>query len=191
MRIIGGKYKGLKLNSPDNLKIRPTSDKIKEAIFSIIESQKFSSSIQDKSFLDLCSGSGAMALEAFSRGAKIVYLVEISKTSLNLLSNNIKKLNLIENERDKLIILKGNVLRLKKLGLPQFDFIYIDPPYDKKFSKIILKNLNECKVINNKTLIFFETNKLLDDCPEEYKILSIKKYRETYINIIKLKAKFS
>ena len=76
MRIISGKFKGHKLNIPKNFLIRPTTDRFKESLFSIINSEKYSSNIDGKYFLDLCSGSGGIGIEAFSRGAKKVYMID-------------------------------------------------------------------------------------------------------------------
>ena len=76
MRIISGKHKGRKLSGPENSNIRPTSDRMKEAVFSMINSKKYSSNLIGKSFLDLFSGSGSIGIEAFSRGAGFVYMIE-------------------------------------------------------------------------------------------------------------------
>ena len=76
MRIISGKHKGRKLSSPENSNIRPTSDRMKEAVFSMINSKKYSSNLIGKNFLDLFSGSGSIGIEAFSRGAGFVYMIE-------------------------------------------------------------------------------------------------------------------
>ena len=65
MRIIGGKYKGLKLLPPDGSKIRPTSDRLKESLFSIINSNKYDISIENSNVLDICSGTGSLGIESF------------------------------------------------------------------------------------------------------------------------------
>ena len=84
MRIISGKYRGKKLISPKNDDIRPTTDKAKESLFNIIQSY-----IYDSKFLDLFSGSGAISLEAFSRGASDVTLVEKNKSSIDIIKSKI------------------------------------------------------------------------------------------------------
>ena len=138
MRIISGKYKGIKLNKLGNLKIRPTSDRLKEAVFSIIFSKKYSKSILQKKFLDLCSGSGSIGIEAFSRGAELVYLIDLNYKAIKLSELNVEQLNLSKNEKNKLIILQGDATKLKNLNLPVFDFVYIDPPYkDNSYYKIL------------------------------------------------------
>ena len=89
MRIISGKFKGHKLNIPKNFLIRPTTDRLKESLFSIINSEKYSSNIDGKYFLDLCSGSGGIGIEAFSRGAKKVYMIDKNQNAINLILGNI------------------------------------------------------------------------------------------------------
>ena len=76
MRIIGGKYRGLKLLPPDGFNIRPTSDRLKESLFSIISSNKYKIKIDNCNVLDICSGTGSLGIEAFSRGALSVYLLD-------------------------------------------------------------------------------------------------------------------
>ena len=89
MRIISGKFKGHKLNIPKNFLIRPTTDRFKESLFSIINSEKYSSNIDGKYFLDLCSGSGGIGIEAFSRGAKKVYMIDKNQYAINLINKKI------------------------------------------------------------------------------------------------------
>ena len=76
MRIIGGKYRGLKLLPPESSKIRPTSDRLKESLFSIMNSNKYNISIENSNVLDICSGTGSLGIESFSRGAISVYFID-------------------------------------------------------------------------------------------------------------------
>ena len=94
MRIIGGKYKGLKLIPPDGTKIRPTSDRLKESLFSIITSSKYIINIDSCNVLDICSGTGSLGIEALSRGAISVYFIDKDHRSINLIYKNISKLNI-------------------------------------------------------------------------------------------------
>tara|TARA_B100001175_G_C19422514_1_gene596845 strand:- start:558 stop:1133 length:576 start_codon:yes stop_codon:yes gene_type:complete len=186
MRIIGGKYKGLKLNSPKNLEIRPTSDRLKESIFSIIESKKYSDSLDGKYFLDLFTGSGSIALEAFSRGANSIYLIDKNPTAINLTKTNIEKLKLSNSINNNVFLLKANVLKLNKITLPLFHFIYIDPPYKTNFFNQILDVLLKNKNLNTETLILIETNKVINFFHSNYKILSKKNFGESFLYILKL-----
>ena len=124
MRIISGKFKGHKLNIPKNFSIRPTTDRFKESLFSIINSEKYSSNIDGKYFLDLCSGSGGIGIEAFSRGAKKVYMIDKNQDAINLINKNLSKIELNIELGENLFVLKQNIAEIKKLQLPEFDFIY-------------------------------------------------------------------
>ena len=109
MRIIGGKYKGLKLIPPVGSKIRPTSDSFKESIFSIITSNKYMINIESCNVLDICSGTGSLGIEAFSRGAVKVYLIDKDQKSINLIYKNIAKLNVDGQIQKNIKIIKDDI----------------------------------------------------------------------------------
>ncbi len=106
MRIIGGKYKGLKLIPPDGSKIRPTSDRLKESLFSIISSNKYMTNIESCNVLDICSGTGSLGIEALSRGAMSVYFIDKDHSSINLIHKNISKLKIDERINNNIKIIK-------------------------------------------------------------------------------------
>ena len=162
MRIISGKFKGHKLNIPKNFLIRPTTDRFKESLFSIINSEKYSNNIDGKYFLDLCSGSGGIGIEAFSRGAKKVSMIDKNQDAINLINKNLSKIELISELGKNLFVVKHDITRIKKLQLPQFDFIYLDPPYRSNIYSIVLKIISDSKILNNKGLILIETDKLIN-----------------------------
>ena len=120
MHIISGFLKGKKLKTLEGNSVRPTTGKIKESIFSIIQFE-----LQDKIFLDLFSGSGQMGLEALSRGAKEVFFVDNSKKSINVIKTNLKNTNLLESAH---IINSDSIAFLKKTKY-KFDIAFLDPPY--------------------------------------------------------------
>src|SRR5690554_3093009 len=124
MRVISGRAKGKKLNAPKGNEIRPTSDKIKEAIFSKLQQQ-----IVDATFIDLFSGSGAMGIEALSRGAKKVYFCDKSKNSRQLTLKNLQSCSFDAGEYE---FLSGDyktcIKRMHQDGV-RGDIVYIDPPY--------------------------------------------------------------
>ncbi len=186
MRVISGKFKGTKLKSPTNLKIRPTTDRMKEAVFSMIESEKYSPSIVGKNFLDLFSGSGSIGIEAFSRGAKFVYMIENDHHSLELIKQNIKKLNLSKEEKNKLILIKKNIFQLDKLNLPAFNFIYIDPPYILDKYKEILSIINKKEIINNETLIILESKINQNSFHENFLNIKTKKLSNGCLSMLKI-----
>jgi len=155
MRIISGKFRGRKLVDCEKLKtLRPTTDKNREAFFNILQSAKFLKdldfSLIDCNFLDLCCGSGAVGLEAISRGAKKVFFVENNYQHLEILRKNIELLK-VENQ---IKILTENVKNLNSLN-EDFDLIFLDPPYNENYQEIV-ENLLEKKYLKPKTLLVIE-----------------------------------
>ncbi len=120
MRIIGGEFKGRTLFSFEGEEIRPTPDKVREALFNIIRTR-----IYGARFMDLFSGTGAMGIEALSHGASEVHLNDKDRQSQALIKKNLDKLKI--SDRVKLTALDG--VELIAQGIEKFDIIYIDPPY--------------------------------------------------------------
>ncbi len=185
MRIISGKFKGHRLIIPKNFLIRPTTDRFKETLFSIINSEKYSSNIDGKYFLDLCSGSGGIGIEAFSRGAKKVYMIDKNQDSINLINKNLSKIELNIELGKNLFVLKQDITNIEKLVLPQFDFIYLDPPYSSNIYSIVLKNISDSKILNNKGLILIETNKLINVDTLNLEEIFSKKIGSSYLQCFK------
>ena len=155
MRLISGKFRGRKLTNCEKLKtLRPTTDKNREALFNILQSAKFlkdlNFSLIDCNFLDLCCGSGAVGLEAISRGAKKVFFVENNYPHLEILRKNIELLK-VENQTK---ILAENVKNLNYLN-EDFNLIFLDPPYDENYQEIV-ENLLAKKYLNPQTLMVVE-----------------------------------
>ena len=142
MRIVSGKLKGHKLISPTNNKIRPTSDRAREMIFSTLESIliKENSSLKNKTVLDGFCGTGALGIEAMSRGVKSVYFADISQKSVNLTKMNCLKVKLYES-----IIIKKIDLTTYDYKDVIFDIFFLDPPYNKKITDEVIKKL----ILNN------------------------------------------
>ncbi len=151
-RVISGKYKGARLISPKGEKTRPTSDKVKEALFSIIQMR-----IPGSSFLDLFAGSGQMGLEAISRGASAAVMVEHSRSVASVIFSNIEKLHA---EKEAEVIVADVQAALRKLGEAgrRFDLIFMDPPYAETttlFHKIAAL-IDENNLINDGGMIIIE-----------------------------------
>ncbi len=185
MRIISGKFKGHKLIIPKNFLIRPTTDRFKESLFSIINSEKYSSNIDGKNFLDLCSGSGGIGIEAFSRGAKKVYMIDKNQNSINLINKNLSKLELNIELGKNLFVLKQDITKIKKLQLPEFDFVYLDPPYNSNIYSIVLKNISDSKILNDKGLILIETDRLINIDKLNIEKIFSKKIGSSYLQCFK------
>ena len=185
MRIISGKFKGHKLNIPKNFLIRPTTDRFKESLFSIINSEKYSSNIDGKYFLDLCSGSGGIGIEAFSRGAKKVYMIDNNQNAINLINKNLSKIELNIELGKNLFVLKQDITKIKKLQLPEFDFVYLDPPYNSNIYSIVLKNISDSKILNDKGLILIETDRLINIDKLNIEKIFSKKIGSSYLQCFK------
>ena len=122
MRIIGGRLKGLRLNPPKNLPVRPTTDLAKEALFNILQNKIEFEGIK---VLDLFSGTGNISLEFASRGAAEVVSVDRSQQCVYYLKDTARQHGL-----DQIKTFKADVLKYLQLETEQYDLIFADPPYD-------------------------------------------------------------
>ena len=138
MRIISGKFKGKRLTSVKANTVRPTSDRVKESVFSILGGE-----IVNSNFLDLCAGTGNIGLEALSRGAKFVTFVDWSPRCIRVIKSNLSGCGL-DGKRPEVNIVRRDALE----GIAffarrnaRFDFIYFDPPYDSNIHEACLKQI--------------------------------------------------
>jgi len=135
MRIIGGKLKGLRLNPPNNLPVRPTTDMAKEALFNILNNQIDFEGIM---MLDLFSGTGNIAMEFASRGAEQVIAVDRSIQCINYLKDTAR-----QHKLEQISTFKADVFKYLEMETDQYDLIFADPPYDlnriPEIPKIVFK----------------------------------------------------
>ena len=138
MRVIAGKFRGRKLKSPPSLQTRPTSDRLRETLFNILAPR-----IAGARVLDLCAGTGAVGIEALSRGAIHVTFVDQSRKMCALMEKNVNALNIEESENEIVIGEAFDFLRrfVKKAKDP-FDVIFFDPPYAADY-EIVLDYVGE------------------------------------------------
>jgi 16S rRNA (guanine966-N2)-methyltransferase len=125
MRVIAGIYKGRRLKTLEGLSVRPTSDRMRETLFNILSPR-----IEGARFADICAGSGAIGVEALSRGAERVTFIESSLKAARIISENLRNCGI---RREDYSVINRDVIRaLKNLASEktQFDIIYFDPPYD-------------------------------------------------------------
>ena len=186
MRIVGGKYKGSKLIPPDGSKIRPTSDRLKEALFSIISSNKYMINIESCNVLDICAGTGSLGIEALSRGAISVYFIDKDHSSVNLVQKNISKLKIDEQFNNNIKIIKDEVTNALKNIKKIFQIILIDPPYNTNITEKCLSKLKEFNLINQDSYIFAESSKTKAFNYDGYQIVDIKIYGNSKLTILKL-----
>ena len=186
MRIIGGKYRGLKLLPPESSKIRPTSDRLKESLFSIINSNKYNISIENSNVLDICSGTGSLGIESFSRGAISVYFIDKDHRSINLIYKNISKLKIDDQIENNFKIIKDEATKALKNIKEVFQIVLIDPPYNSNITEKCLFKLKKLNLINQDSYIFAESSKAEDFNYDGYQILDIKLYGNSKLTILKL-----
>ena len=172
MRIIAGKYKRTPLKTLDSLATRPTKDMVKEALFSSIQIY------HDDKFLDLFAGSGAIGIEALSRGAYKVVFNDNNKEACEIILENLKKIK----EEAKVTNLDYKEC-LFKLSDYNFDYIYIDPPYEFKDYDELFTLIDKYNVLSQKGIIIIETRKDLD-LKDNFN--DLKKYKEKKYGITKL-----
>ncbi|HKM03716.1 MAG TPA: 16S rRNA (guanine(966)-N(2))-methyltransferase RsmD [Lachnospiraceae bacterium] len=150
MRVIAGKARSLNLKSPVGEDTRPTTDRIKETLFNILQPH-----LADCVFVDLFSGSGAIGIEALSRGAAKCYFVENGQNAFTSMMDNITFTKLI----DESIILKQDVFFAVKNSINEkVDIIFMDPPYNIECEKKVLEILSNKASIDNNTLIVVESS---------------------------------
>lgn len=151
MRIIAGTARSLPLKTPEGRETRPTTDRIKETLFNIIQRK-----IPGAVFLDLFAGSGGIGLEALSRGAKRAYFVENNKKTAAVIEENIRFTKFTEQSH----LMRMDVLSaLRKLeGRERFDIIFMDPPYQQLLEKEALTYLADSDLIDEDSLIIVEAS---------------------------------
>ena len=133
MRIIAGKYRGRKLKSPPSLQTRPTSDRLRETLFNVLAAQ-----IKGARFLDLCAGSGAVGIEALSRGALHATFVDQSLRMCALIQANLDALEVDKSEIEVVNSEAGEFLRRRgKEEVEPFDIIFYDPPYASDYEALL------------------------------------------------------
>lgn len=150
MRVIAGIARSMPLKTPEGLDTRPTTDRIKETLFNILQGD-----IANCVFVDLFSGSGGIGIEALSRGARKAYFVENAPKSLACIQDNL----VFTKFADKAIVLKQDaVAALTNIYEKEVDIIFMDPPYDEEHEKRVLQVLKSMKYVTEDTLIVVEAS---------------------------------
>lgn len=172
MRVIAGSARSLPLKAPIGLDTRPTTDRIKETLFNMLQTY-----LADCVFVDLFAGSGAIGIEALSRGAEKCYFVENAKKANDCILENLT----FTKFTDKGILIKQDVLSgLHSIFEKEVDVIFMDPPYDNLLEKQVLEQLSGMKYVTQDTMIVVEAS-LQTDFPylEElgFEIVKEKRYK--------------
>ena len=160
LRLIGGK----RIQSPKNIYTRPTTLRVREAIFNILNNR-----VVNCNWLDLFSGTGAISCEAYNHGAKKIIAIEKNKNNSKICLNNILSLQDIDSRKNDIEVICKDVLNWTKpnydrnlsskimdLNRLKFDFVYLDPPYDVNFHELVLNQIFNCNFLKKDSIVICE-----------------------------------
>ncbi len=179
MRVITGTARGRKLKEPMGNAIRPTTDIVKEAIFSMIQFD-----IEGRRILDLFAGTGQLGIECLSRGAKSVTFVDQSKDAIKLVRENLEHCDL-----------QGEVVQADSIGFigrdGKYDIIIIDPPYDTDLMDKALEKIVQFDILNDGGIIVCESRleKTVQELPAPYGVVKERKYGKIKVTICEKREK--
>lgn len=171
MRIISGKYKGLRLAEFDGKDVRPTADRVKESLFNLLYGR-----VAGASVLDLFCGSGNLGIECLSRGAETVHFNDISSASLEILKKNIARLKNLQQFKITNYDYSVCLSRADK-----YDLIFIDPPYRLEIGVDALKLIGAGNILNDGGLVVFERDRSFEGEVEGLRQADERKYGKTYL----------
>ena len=180
MRIIGGEARGRRLIAPNGFETRPTADKIREALFSILMRE-----VPGARVLDLFGGTGALALEAMSRGAESAVICDKASAAIRAIQTNTAA---VMKDRPGVRVIKADYkAALKSLKDEQFDLIFIDPPYrlDEAYAESANSILHESLLSSDGILVFERRRETRIVLPPDLYISDTRLYRDTAIDFVK------
>lgn len=180
MRVISGSARGLKLLSPEGLDTRPTTDRVKESLFNILQPY-----IPCDAVLDLFSGSGALGIEALSRGCEKAVFVESSVNALAVTEKNIEKARFLSRAK----IIKSEALAFLSECHERFDIIFLDPPYDKGLLEPVFEKIFTGKLLSPDGIIAVETKHDGEKIENgNFEIIKYAKYGKSAVSIFRLRS---
>ena len=147
MRVITGKARGVQLKTPEGMTTRPTTDRVKEALFSIIQFE-----IPGAKVLDLFGGTGQLGIEALSRGAKSAVFVDAGDKACKLIRENLHRCKMDNNAQ----IIRADYLQYLQTCRDKFGLIFLDPPYAEVFLENALKKITEIDILESGGIIVAE-----------------------------------
>lgn len=179
MRVIGGEYRGRILRMPKGVRIRPTQDKVREAVFNVIREK-----IPESDVLDLYAGSGSFGIEALSRGAHLSIFVDNNYNCIKTIKSN---LSILGREAQSSQVLKFDAVRaiskFKKEN-KKFDIIFLDPPYHKDLAKNSLIKIEACDILSQHGFVIAEHFKkeVMPECISKLLLFKEKRYGDTVLS---------
>ena len=147
MRVITGKARGVQLKTPEGMQTRPTADRVKEALFSIINFD-----IPGAKVLDLFGGTGQLGIEALSRGAASAVFVDAREDSCKLIRENLKRTKLEQDAK----VIRSDYLDYLNRCREQYNIIFLDPPYAEVFLENAIKKITEIDILQSDGIIVAE-----------------------------------
>lgn len=177
MRIISGSRRGHKLHEFEGYDVRPTTDRVKESIFNLIQNY-----VAQARVLDMFAGSGALSFEALSRGAEYAVLLDSDKRSVELIKKNMRELK-FENLCE---VRTASCFDYVKDCQEKFDIIFLDPPYNKGFIEPALTAISEYELLNESGIILLESDNT--DFKNDFPGLTMEKqrrYGRTFVTVYK------
>ncbi len=179
MRVISGSARGRKLSSLEGQDTRPTTDRVKESVFNIIMPYT-----RDARVLDLFAGSGAMGIEALSRGAESAVFVENNRAAGEIVEKNLKDTRLFEKAK----LCMGDALAFLENTREKFTLIFLDPPYDGGFYAPVLSKISERDILDAEGVLVLERRADAQiEVPENFEIVKDRKYGKTAISVLMYK----
>lgn len=181
MRIITGKYRGRKLHTPEDRSIRPTADKVREALFSIVQNE-----VPGSVFCDLFAGTGSIGIEALSRGAAKCYFGDSSRDSIRLLKENLAHVG----AEEKAVILFGDYHKVLKRLREPVDIFFLDPPYDAGYYENCLETIDTLDLLGPDGIIIAERNSrtALPESIGRFTLVKERKYGKTTLDLYRRKS---
>ena len=188
LRLIGGQ----RLVCPNNIYTRPTTLRVREAIFNILKNK-----VENSNWLDLFSGTGAISCEAYNHGAKKIVAIEKNKNISRLCVKNLLSLHNIEYRKNDIDVLckdvltwtrpenerniSSNIIDFDKI---KFDFIYLDPPYDANYHNLVLNQIFNCDFVKKGTMIICEHSPNLNIQNESWDLIDVRTYGQSRLSFL-------
>jgi len=185
MRIVAGRFRGKQLRSPEGDEIRPTSDRVREALFSILSS-RLGPGFDGLRVLDLFAGTGALGLEAMSRGASFAAFIDTGVQARGIIRDHIESFGIGGQTK----LLKRDATNLGPLEkFKPFDIVFVDPPYGKQLGEKALGSASKNGWIAPKATVVLEENKDAEiEFPEGFELVDQRTYGDTTIMILNYQA---
>lgn len=181
MRIISGCRRGHKLYEFDGMDVRPTTDRVKESMFNLIQDY-----VQGARVLDMFAGSGALSLEALSRGAESAVLTDADRRSVNIIEKNIAALRF----EDLCTVRNVSCFDYAAECAEEFDIIFLDPPYNKGFIEPVLDTIVRNGLLSGEGIIVLESDSTdFKDPTDSLEIIKQKRYGRSFITVYRLAKK--